>query len=612
LSDGTVAVIGVPMYNGGPYFERAVGSLLGQSEQRLAVVLVDDGSRDGSDARAERLADSDPRVTFIRNERRLGLVGNWRRCYEAGVALYPDAPYFAWGSDHDIWDPRWLEQLIAALEAHPECVLAYPRSVRIGAEGEHLRDHRRFTSHDIADPVERFQRTFARMAAGNVVYGLFRAPEIARVGVFRDVLLPDRLLLSELAIDGRFVEVDDVLWMRRQLGQATVARQRATLFSDRRPAYLALPWWVQHFVVLAQAYVLRGEGRPRRGRFEGLVWTLRYARTATAFQFKRRARPLGRIRKRVRKLVHRRLLIPAARVYGSTLRPMRLSLRRASQPEPTPAPVEQAEPADGVFFSREPTAVEQRLAELSNDLGAVKKLFSNGLNRVAEIEKSIAESRSAIVRQESARVRFEEPRFTELARPVVDSGRTMLSMPRLFTLYNAVANAARPGIAVAEVGTYRGGTAFFLASAIIERLGGEVPLYVFDTFEGHPVSQVSTDVEPEQKVGSFSETSEQDVRAYLSSFELVRVVKGEAPESVRAVDDQPFALVHLDVDLYLPTLECLRYFLPRLTPGGAIVVDDYGAPSCPGIVRAVEELLAERDDVQCWPMLTEQAVLVRT
>ena len=53
------------------------------------------------------------------------------------------------------------------------------------------------------------------MSAGNMVYVLYRADALARAGVFRSVLAPDRLLLTELALQGQFVQVPDVLWYRR-------------------------------------------------------------------------------------------------------------------------------------------------------------------------------------------------------------------------------------------------------------------------------------------------------------------------------------------------------------------------------------------------------------
>jgi hypothetical protein len=579
-------------------------------------MLVDDCSTDGTSERAERVIAGDPRATLVRNERRLGLVGNWRRCFDEGIARYPEAPYFAWGSDHDLWNAHWLERLVATLEAHPECVLAYPYSERIDAAGQVLGPHRRYTNIALTDPMVRFTSTFYQMKAGNLIYGLFRTAAIARAGVFRDVLLPDRMLLAEASIDGRFAEVPEMLWQRRQLGQATIARQRRTLFSDP-PAHVKLPWWAQHIGAFAWAHVVRDDGG--RGRVTGLVWSARYAYIAIRFQGGRRFRTVHQrlrlVRKRTKKLMIRRVLVPGGRLRASTLEAMRLPSRNADTP-PEPAPVEavpaaaESEPATEVS-SRETTAVERRLEELVLELGSTKKALQNGMQRVANIEESLNASRGAIVRQEGARVRIDDPAFLALARPVVDNGRTMLSLPRLYTLFNSVRNAAVPGAAAVEVGTFRGGTAYFLASAMAAQLGTEAPVYVMDTFEGHPEEKVSAQRDPEQAVGSFVETSEKDVRAYLADFERVEVIAGEAVASLGSLPDHQFAVVHLDVDLYLPTLECLRYFIDRMAPRGVIVVDDYGAPSCPGIADAIDEFLAERDDVQCWPMLTEQALVMR-
>src|SRR5262249_54557778 len=105
LRQGALAVIGVPLYNAGEDLEPALTALLAQSEPRFGLVLVDDGSADGTADLAARLTVGDRRVTLVRNERRLGLVGNWRRCFEVGRERHPGARYFAWGSDHDVWSP---------------------------------------------------------------------------------------------------------------------------------------------------------------------------------------------------------------------------------------------------------------------------------------------------------------------------------------------------------------------------------------------------------------------------------------------------------------------------------------------------------------------------
>ena len=59
--------------------------------------------------------------------------------------------------------------------------------------------------------------------------------------------------------------------------------------------------------------------------------------------------------------------------------------------------------------------------------------------------------------------------------------------------------------------------------------------------------------------------------------------------------DRSFALLHVDVDLYRPTLQSLEFFWPRLAPGGVVVCDDYGSRKCPGARAAFDEFFADKD-----------------
>jgi hypothetical protein len=54
--------------------------------------------------------------------------------------------------------------------------------------------------------------------------------------------------------------------------------------------------------------------------------------------------------------------------------------------------------------------------------------------------------------------------------------------------------------------------------------------------------------------------------------------------------------VHIDVDLYQPTLDSIRFFYPRLAPGGIILCDDYGYSSCPGAKGAFDEYMKDRPE----------------
>ena len=65
--------------------------------------------------------------------------------------------------------------------------------------------------------------------------------------------------------------------------------------------------------------------------------------------------------------------------------------------------------------------------------------------------------------------------------------------------------------------------------------------------------------------------------------------KGYFPETAIGLEDERFAFVSLDTDLYKPIMAGLEFFYPRMTGGGVIFVDDLGHPELPGVRKAVIE-----------------------
>jgi O-methyltransferase len=69
--------------------------------------------------------------------------------------------------------------------------------------------------------------------------------------------------------------------------------------------------------------------------------------------------------------------------------------------------------------------------------------------------------------------------------------------------------------------------------------------------------------------------------------------KGIFPETAKDVNDK-FCFVSLDVDLYEPTKEGLKFFYPLLSPGGVIMVHDFNNLNYKGVREAVLEFCREK------------------
>ena len=271
-------VFGAILFNHAGELREALESVLGQTFRDFAIILVDDCSTDETPQICAEYAALDPRVTYVANTERLGMIGNSVRAFELARQRYSGAEYFAWASDHDLWHPRWLQQMVDTLDSHPDVVLAYPKNRRIGRAGEILaRKPWAFDTFGITDAWARVNWSVRKMSAGNMVYGLYRVDALAAAGVYRRVLVPDRLLMTELAVLGQFKQVPEVLWYRRWYGRIfSLGRQRANFFPGRRPLYMYLPWWFTHGVVLFWNFAVEGHAAPRLSKSAGARLAIRY------------------------------------------------------------------------------------------------------------------------------------------------------------------------------------------------------------------------------------------------------------------------------------------------------------------------------------------------
>jgi glycosyltransferase involved in cell wall biosynthesis len=109
-----VSVI-MPAYNAERYLDEAIGSILGQTHGNLELIIVDDGSTDGSLAIARRCQGQDDRIRLFANSRNLGVARS------RNIAMgYARGVYVAPLDNDDAALPRRLELQVAFLEANPD------------------------------------------------------------------------------------------------------------------------------------------------------------------------------------------------------------------------------------------------------------------------------------------------------------------------------------------------------------------------------------------------------------------------------------------------------------------------------------------------------------
>jgi O-methyltransferase len=202
------------------------------------------------------------------------------------------------------------------------------------------------------------------------------------------------------------------------------------------------------------------------------------------------------------------------------------------------------------------------------------------------------------------------PRLTEAAPDFTDADRALMTRVRPFTMTSlervtGLAQAVRylvrakvPG-AMVECGVWKGGSMMTVALTLLE-LGEVRDLYLFDTFEGmtpptaedityagvpagellaSPTGRMRCDAGMDQVRSALETTGYPMERVHLVPGRVEDTLPGKAPERL--------ALCRLDTDFYTSTVHELAHLYPRLSSGGVLIIDDYGAWK--GARQAVDE-----------------------
>jgi glycosyltransferase involved in cell wall biosynthesis len=219
--------VGVPVYNGEKYLAQALGSLLAQSFKDFEIIISDNASTDRTAEISRAYEAKDPRIRYYRNDQNIGAALNFNRAFERS-----SAPLFHGGACDDLYEPRFLERCVDVLERRSDVVLSHSRAKVIGDHGEPLlydQERNRFIdSHgdlvmspepchigETASPESRFREVLWFVTWCLPVSGVIRRQALLRTSLHGNYYGADKVLLAELALQGRFYQIEEELFIKR-------------------------------------------------------------------------------------------------------------------------------------------------------------------------------------------------------------------------------------------------------------------------------------------------------------------------------------------------------------------------------------------------------------
>jgi glycosyltransferase involved in cell wall biosynthesis len=207
----------VAVRDGEPYLAAAIESALAQTHRAIEVIVVDDGSSDGSAAVAEGFGS---RVRCLRKEGRgIGAARN------RGAAV-ANGRHLTFLDSDDLWPPDRVERLLDRVESDPGIDIAFGHELQFGPAAPGGPPHPALISGTMLARRESWERVgpFSEGAVvGEFLDWLLRARELG----MREVMLPDTVLLRRVHGANHTMRHSDGLGDYARVLKASLDRRRA-------------------------------------------------------------------------------------------------------------------------------------------------------------------------------------------------------------------------------------------------------------------------------------------------------------------------------------------------------------------------------------------------
>lgn len=207
-SNRPAASVLLPVYNAGNYLGKAIESVLTQSFTDFELLLLNDGSSDGSLEILERYSAKDTRCR-VHSWPNRGLIATLNE----GIRLAKAEIIFRMDAD-DICHPARFEKQMAYLDQHPECVALGSRVMLIDPDGQPIMTFVDATTHDTIDQAHFTGR------GGAIPHpsAAMRKSVLTKLGGYREAFphAEDIDLFLRLAEVGQLANLPEVLLDYRQ------------------------------------------------------------------------------------------------------------------------------------------------------------------------------------------------------------------------------------------------------------------------------------------------------------------------------------------------------------------------------------------------------------
>jgi glycosyltransferase involved in cell wall biosynthesis len=212
--------IGLPVYNGEAFLGQALDSLLAQSYPDFELIISDNASTDHTQEICLDYASREARITYLRNPENLGAATNYNLLVRAARG-----EYFKWQAADDVCAPQFLQRCIEVLDQDGETVLCYPMTTIIDENNSPVElypDDLHLSSPSASRRYAQFHKRFRTLEKCNSIFGLIRMDALRKTRLIGSFRASDMILLAELTLLGKFYELPEYMFFRRDHPQTSM------------------------------------------------------------------------------------------------------------------------------------------------------------------------------------------------------------------------------------------------------------------------------------------------------------------------------------------------------------------------------------------------------
>ncbi len=165
--------IGMPVYNGEKFLEKALKSLCEQTFRDWTLLISDNGSTDKTSKICQKFSKMDNRISYYKQEKNIGAISNFKFLLDQA-----NTEFFMWAACDDEWEPEFIEACLRNLKNKPNYGLSFCNIINIDSFGRKIRSYPSFerlaSTNDKSFDIVSYLLEPEILGKANIIYGIFR------------------------------------------------------------------------------------------------------------------------------------------------------------------------------------------------------------------------------------------------------------------------------------------------------------------------------------------------------------------------------------------------------------------------------------------------------